>query len=176
MATVVDGSPTAEPQPALRAAARELRMLAQVIIDKFEPALRAYADEEHEPAGGAACTWCPVCAVVALARGENHELITVLARHGATVLGFLRTIVENEDEESIDDILVDQLNSMFDLARGFAPAAHAQNGGAARNHAQRARASSKRPATGQPGAGGEHPRPHPVREKRFEPIPVLIGT
>ncbi len=173
---MVDGPPTADPQPALRAAARELRMLAQVIIDKFEPALRAYSDHEHETAGGSACSWCPVCAVVAVARGENHELITALARHGATVLGFLRTIVENEDEESIDDILVDQLNSMFDLARGFAPASSAPESESPRARTKQAGPQSGQPGSRRPRTSGEPPRAHPVREKQFEPIPVLIGT
>ncbi len=165
---MVDGPPTADPQPALRAAARELRMLAQVIIDKFEPALRAYSDHEHEPPGATACSWCPVCAVVAIARGENHELVIALARHGATVLGFLRTIVENEDEESIDDILVDQLNSMFDLARGFAPSSSTRESAPPR--------ASAKQSTPRPRSAAEPPHEQPVREKRFQPIPVLIGT
>ena len=176
---MVDGPPTADPQPALRAAARELRMLAQVIIDKFEPALRAYSDHEHDPPGATTCSWCPVCAVVAIARGENHELVTALARHGATVLGFLRTIVENEDEESIDDILVAQLNSMFDLARGFAPSSSTRESPEPRESpAPRARTKPPGP---QPGADrsssvAEPPHGQPASEKRFQPIPVLIGS
>ncbi len=36
------------------------------------------------------CSWCPVCAVVALFRGENHELLTLLASQLAAFLALVR--------------------------------------------------------------------------------------
>lgn len=76
-------------------AVAELRLLAQALIAKLEPALRGMAQEQGSgPYPHTGCEWCPVCATVALLRGENHELLAFLAGHGAAAAALLRQYVE----------------------------------------------------------------------------------
>src|SRR5262249_48119370 len=62
----------------------ELRRLAQAILDGIDPAVRLAA---ARAAGGGVGTgkcqqvWCPVCALAALATGDQHPLLTVVAEH-----------------------------------------------------------------------------------------------
>lgn len=74
----------------------ELRRLAQAILDGIDPAVRAAA---AFTAGGGAGTgrcqqvWCPVCALAALASGEQHPLLTVIADHSVALMEMVRGIV-----------------------------------------------------------------------------------
>ncbi|MCV7108566.1 hypothetical protein H7H74_22630, partial [Mycolicibacterium chitae] len=56
----------------------ELRQLAQLILDRLDPALRSAAAlaAARSAAGPGRCqqVWCPVCALAALATGEEHQL------------------------------------------------------------------------------------------------------
>ncbi|MBO0863602.1 MAG: hypothetical protein J2P16_00825 [Mycobacterium sp.] len=76
----------------------ELRKLAQAILDGIDPAVRMAA---MRAAGGGVGTgkcqqvWCPVCALAALATGEQHPLLTVIAEHSVTLLTVIRSIVED---------------------------------------------------------------------------------
>jgi hypothetical protein len=76
----------------------ELRKLAQAILDGIDPAVRMAA---MRAAGGGAGTgkcqqvWCPVCALAALATGEQHPLLTVVAEHSVTLLSMIRAVVED---------------------------------------------------------------------------------
>lgn len=73
----------------------ELRQLAQALLDRLDPAVRAAA-----AAAGAALkgpgrcqqVWCPVCAVVALVNGEQHPLLNLLAEHSVTLLTMARSM------------------------------------------------------------------------------------
>lgn len=67
----------------------ELREFAESVLTRVEPALRRAATgvDLSEWSG---CDWCPVCAGLALLRGERHELLSALADHGVTVVTVLR--------------------------------------------------------------------------------------
>ena len=81
----------------------ELRRLAQAILDGIDPAVRAAA---AFTAGGGAGTgrcqqvWCPVCALAALASGEQHPLLTVIADHSVALLEVVRGIVSDVRDAS----------------------------------------------------------------------------
>ena len=71
----------------------ELRRLAQAILDGIDPAVKAAA---ALTAGGGVGTgkcqqvWCPVCALAALATGDQHPLLTVIADHSVSLLEMIR--------------------------------------------------------------------------------------
>lgn len=73
----------------------ELRQLAQAVLDRLDPIVRAAAvraaDTQREP-GACQQVWCPVCALAALVSGEQHPLLSVMAEHSATLLTVLRTM------------------------------------------------------------------------------------
>jgi hypothetical protein len=74
----------------------ELRRLAQLILDRLDPAVRAAATMATEGLGGAGrCqqVWCPVCALAAVANGEQHPLLTVIADHSVALLAVIRGMV-----------------------------------------------------------------------------------
>jgi len=81
----------------------ELRRLAQAILDGIDPAVRAAA---ALTAGGGIGTgkcqqvWCPMCALAALATGDQHPLLTVIADHSIALLEVIRAIVDDLDRSS----------------------------------------------------------------------------
>ena len=75
----------------------ELRQLAQTILDRLDPVVRMAA--ARAAAGGASpgkCqqVWCPVCALAALASGEEHPLLAVIAEHSVALLAVVRAVLE----------------------------------------------------------------------------------
>ena len=61
----------------------ELRKLAQAILDGIDPAVRtAAALTAGAGVGTGKCqqVWCPVCALAALATGDQHPLLTVMEK------------------------------------------------------------------------------------------------
>jgi hypothetical protein len=81
----------------------ELRRLAQAILDGIDPAVRTAA---ALTAGGGVGTgkcqqvWCPVCALAALATGDQHPLLTVIADHSIALLEVIRGIVNDIDRSA----------------------------------------------------------------------------
>jgi len=81
----------------------ELRKLAQAILDGIDPAVRTAA---ALTAGGGVGTgkcqqvWCPVCALAALATGDQHPLLTVIADHSIALLEVIRSIVDDIDRSA----------------------------------------------------------------------------
>src|ERR1700760_3824092 len=79
----------------------ELRKLAQAILDGIDPAVRTAA---ALTAGGGVGTgkcqqvWCPVCALAALATGDQHPLLTVIADHSIALLEVTRGIVNDVND------------------------------------------------------------------------------
>ncbi len=79
----------------------ELRRLAQAILDGIDPAVRAAA---ALTAGGGPGTgkcqqvWCPVCALAALATGDQHPLLTVIADHSIALVEAIRGIVKDAED------------------------------------------------------------------------------
>ena len=73
----------------------ELRALAQTILDRLDPAVRAaaaMASAAGDAPGKCQQVWCPVCALAALANGEQHPLLTVIAEHSVALLTLIRTM------------------------------------------------------------------------------------
>lgn len=78
----------------------ELRRLAQKILDQVDPAVRlAAARAFGDGAGTGKCqqVWCPVCALAAVVRGDEHPLLTVIAEHSVALLAVIRAIVDQVD-------------------------------------------------------------------------------
>ena len=74
----------------------ELRQLAQTILDRLDPAVRlaaARAAGRGDSPGKCQQVWCPVCALAALASGEQHPLLTVIADHSVALLAVIRAII-----------------------------------------------------------------------------------
>lgn len=72
----------------------ELRRLAQVLLDRLDPAVRlaATAAAGSRP-GRCEQVWCPVCALAALITGEQHPLITVVADHSVALMTVISAMV-----------------------------------------------------------------------------------
>jgi hypothetical protein len=80
--------------------APELRQLAQTILDKLDPAVRlaaARAAGSGDGPGKCQQVWCPVCALAALATGEQHPLLDVVAEHSVALLAVIRAVIEGTD-------------------------------------------------------------------------------
>jgi hypothetical protein len=74
----------------------ELRQLAQVILDRLDPAVRAAAAAaagNGDSPGKCQQVWCPVCALAALVQGEQHPMLEVIAEHSVALLTVVRAIV-----------------------------------------------------------------------------------
>ncbi|MEI7543233.1 MAG: hypothetical protein WCJ53_00285 [Mycobacteriaceae bacterium] len=73
----------------------ELRRLAQAILDRLDPAVRAAAAMATETLSGPGrCqqVWCPVCALAALVSGEQHPLLIMIADHSVALMAVIRTM------------------------------------------------------------------------------------
>ena len=78
----------------------ELRQLAQAILDRLDPAVRAAAAMASATGGGTGkCqqVWCPVCALAALVSGEQHPMLTVIAEHSVALMAMIRAMVADLD-------------------------------------------------------------------------------
>ncbi|QNG18509.1 hypothetical protein G4H71_00990 [Rhodococcus triatomae] len=77
----------------------ELQALAETTLDRIEPLVERLAAGEIPGIPGAdapeftGCHWCPVCALAALVRGEQHELLAALSGHALTIVMLLREIL-----------------------------------------------------------------------------------
>ena len=81
----------------------ELRRLAQSILDGIDPAVRAAAAlTAGAGVGTGKCqqVWCPVCALAALATGDQHPLLSAIADHSIALLEVIRDIVNDVDRSS----------------------------------------------------------------------------
>ncbi len=84
------------PLPGARLA-EELRLLLDALADRAQPWLNRLAtepDAEHTPA---TCGWCPVCAGVAVLRGERPELAVRAAEHAAGLVAVLRSALAHPE-------------------------------------------------------------------------------
>lgn len=72
----------------------ELRRLAQAVLDRIDPAVRAAALlAMNDGPGKCQQVWCPVCALVALVSGEEHPLLTIIAEHSVALFEVIRAVV-----------------------------------------------------------------------------------
>jgi hypothetical protein len=84
---------TAEPGSRL---VEELRLLADAVADRAGPWLdRVAADGEPT------CTWCPLCAAVAVVRGEPNELATRGLDAAADLVALLRAVLADRWEPGV---------------------------------------------------------------------------
>lgn len=86
---------TAGAHPDLGELGPELRKLAQAILDRLDPAVRAAALLAAAGDGPGKCqqVWCPVCALAALVTGEEHPLLTIVAEHSVALFEVIRAVV-----------------------------------------------------------------------------------
>ncbi len=74
----------------------ELRQLAEAVLDRLDPALRAavtMAGESLRGPGRCQQVWCPVCALAALASGEQHPMLNAIAEHSVALMAVVRAMV-----------------------------------------------------------------------------------
>ncbi len=139
--------------------AAELWSLAETVLTRMEPLLRqAVQKQDESPRQG--CSWCPVCALAALIRGEQHDLVTLLASEGSTVIALLRQLV-SEHVERTD------------------PAEHAaQTGHSAPTESSTTPDAPMGGSVGDDPSGaqndGDHAADPVIRRAAFEPITVTV--
>lgn len=83
----------------------EFRLFADSVLARLEPMLTEFAEGQQRADGTSTtsderpafsgCSWCPVCALAAVIRGEHQELLTVLTQYAATVLALLREFLDH---------------------------------------------------------------------------------
>lgn len=79
----------------------DLQQLARTILAMLDPLVQAgaaFAPTTGGEPGRCQQVWCPVCAVAAVAAGEQHPLVAILVEHGAALLSVLRTVATTHDE------------------------------------------------------------------------------
>ena len=89
--------------------AEEIRLLAEMVVEKAAPWLEGVVAaghgprEEGAPAEPSACGWCPLCAIVAVVRGERPELVARLLEQLAQLVALLRAVLADrwEPEEGV---------------------------------------------------------------------------
>ncbi|WP_410588727.1 hypothetical protein [Amycolatopsis sp. lyj-23] len=88
--------------------AEEIRLLAELVAEKAAPWLDGVLAAGHGPPDeakpdGSACGWCPLCAIVAVVRGERPELVARLAEQLAQLVALLRAVLADrwEPEEGV---------------------------------------------------------------------------
>lgn len=100
------------PLPGARLA-EELRLLLDALAERAQPWLNRLATEPTEPTEPdgahtpATCGWCPVCAGMAVLRGERPELAVCAAEHAAGLVAVLRSALApteaSQPPDSADD-------------------------------------------------------------------------
>ncbi len=76
----------------------ELRILAELVIDRVEPALRRLDDPEAPHWEG--CSWCPLCALAAALRGERHDLVSLVATEFDALAAVVRAYLDDHASTS----------------------------------------------------------------------------
>lgn len=80
----------------------ELRALAQSILDRVDPAVRFAAARAIAAQGPGSCqqVWCPVCALAAVVRGEQHPLLDVVAEHSVALFTVVRAVLDTMNDDA----------------------------------------------------------------------------
>ena len=72
----------------------DLLALAETVLTRLEPILRRVAETQQDR-DQQGCSWCPVCALAALVRGERHDLVELVASESAVVIALLRQLLDD---------------------------------------------------------------------------------
>ena len=83
--------------------AEEIRLLAEMVVEKAAPWLEGvlaagHGTPDEAKADASACGWCPLCAIVAVVRGERPELVARLAEQLAQLVALLRAVLADRWE------------------------------------------------------------------------------
>ncbi|MEV6875084.1 hypothetical protein [Amycolatopsis sp. NPDC051128] len=85
--------------------AEEIRLLAEMVVEKAAPWLDGLVAAGHGTAtpaegraDGSVCGWCPLCAIVAVVRGERPELAARLVEQLAQLVALLRAVLADRWE------------------------------------------------------------------------------
>jgi|GEM_PF-3764628 hypothetical protein len=151
--------------------AEELRLLVETVLERVEPVLRRAAADGRTEWGG--CSWCPVCAAAALARGEHHDVVAAIAGHGTAIVTVLREALAGVPVEPVMPTGTDADDGSAvgePPDKTYARAADSVAGPAAR-------AATDRSASGPPGRESG-PRAGESRSSRpqYVAIPVQIKS
>ena len=57
-------------------------------------ARRSFGDSAHIATGAPECTWCPICQLIAVLRGDRPEISDKIADATASVVSALRAVVD----------------------------------------------------------------------------------
>ncbi|MEU8637413.1 hypothetical protein AB0C38_34995 [Amycolatopsis sp. NPDC048633] len=83
--------------------AEEIRLLAEMVVEKAAPWLEGVVaaghgvPDEAKP-DASACGWCPLCAIVAVVRGERPEFAARLLEQLAQLVALLRAVLADRWE------------------------------------------------------------------------------
>jgi len=92
--------------------AEEIRLLVEMVVERAAPWLDGVVAAGHghsddgggerqgtaEPGHGTTCDWCPLCAVVAVVRGEKPEFVARVLEQAAQVIALLRAVLADRWE------------------------------------------------------------------------------
>lgn len=78
--------------------AEELRGLLDGLAERAQPWLNQVREQQAEGHSPSSCGWCPLCAMISLARGDRPELAERLATHTLGLLGTLRAAMEPDTD------------------------------------------------------------------------------
>ena len=83
--------------------AEEIRLLAEMVVEKAAPWLEGvvaagHGDPDQAKPDGSACGWCPLCAIVAVVRGERPEFAARLLEQLAQLVALLRAVLADRWE------------------------------------------------------------------------------
>lgn len=106
------GEPGHEEQDGIARLTAEIRLLVEMVVEQALPWLDEVLAAGHgtphtgeRPSEGAAagdsqaaCQWCPLCAVVAVARGQRPEFAVRLFEQAAQLVGLLRAVLADRWE------------------------------------------------------------------------------
>jgi hypothetical protein len=78
--------------------AEELRLLVEAVADRAGPWLDRVASDEES---SSSCSWCPICATVALVRGEPNALAGRGLDAAADVVALLRAVLADRWDPTV---------------------------------------------------------------------------
>jgi len=83
--------------------AEEIRLLVEMVVEKAAPWLEGvvaagHGDPDQAKPDASACGWCPLCAIVAVVRGERPEFAARLLEQLAQLVALLRAVLADRWE------------------------------------------------------------------------------